>query len=155
MTLVDFNREDLLYIAINMREEDRKEIFATKWHDDPIALVDECCSLPALYNNAVIVKKERPIAIIGAMPCWPGVWSAWLFGTDEFDKISLSLTKWVKKVFIPTLQTKAHRAECRAICSNTAAIRWLETCGGTREATLKGFGKNKEDFYVYAWQHNQ
>ena len=45
----------------------------------------------------------------------------------------------------------AHRAECMSLASLADNHRWLEMLGARREATLRGFGKNGEDFHLYAW----
>lgn len=152
MTLVDANYPDLLYLAKNMREMDRREIFATKWSERPEDLATECMA-PAVSAFCKIGVLKKPVVAIGAVPIWPGVWSVWMFATPEFHKVSLSLHRYVVKIFAPTLRANCHRAECRSLSSHTEAHAWMTSLGAAHEATLKGFGKNREDFHVFAW-HN-
>lgn len=154
MTLAKPSFEDLLYVASHMRADDKMEVFATRWNDDPAALAADAMN-PVLTPFAWIASKENPIAAIGAYPAWPGVWNIWMFATDEFPKISLSLSKFVKRRFMPRLKEVGHRGQCYSHEDHHNAHRWLEAMGGEREGTLKAFGKDGKDFHIYAWQgHN-
>src|SRR5690242_9422527 len=114
-------RPALLYIASNMREWDRREIYATRWDDNPEKLADDCLK----YGFGWVFVDDHPIAAVGAAPMHPGVWSVWCFGTDEFKKAGLGLTKHIKRVIIPTLAEKmgAHRAQCFSIEGHVDAQR--------------------------------
>jgi hypothetical protein len=151
--IVPGDRDALIHICANMREWDRREIYATRWNDDPAALADECLSAG---DFAYIFGTDEPIGIIGAVPLWPGVWSVFLFGTDNVKHVGLPLTKWVKRVMMPTLieDMGCHRAECRSIEGHTDAQSWLEHLGVRRESSLPGYGRNGEDFWVYAWRRD-
>lgn len=143
-------RPAVLYIAENMREWDRREIYATRWDTDPGSLANAAMAGGAF---AWVAGLERPIAALGAVPCWPGVWSVWMFATNEFDKIGLSLTKHVKRRMMPALRaTGGHRAECRSLEDYQVANAWLEHLGATVEAKLKRYGRNGEDFRLYVWR---
>lgn len=140
-------RPAVAYVAANMREMDRREIFATRWGDDTEALVDQVLQCGAF---AYVASLERPIAAIGASPIWPGVWSVWMFATDEIDKIGLSLTRLARRRIIPTLRSVgAHRVECRSLEGYDVANAWLESLGAKEEAKLLKYGRNGEDFRLY------
>lgn len=150
MNLTELNYDDLLFIATNMRDDDKKEIYATRWSNSPIDLARDGMQFsPWSY----IVHLERPICAIGAAPMHPGVWAVWMFATDEFPLIGLSLTKWVKRAFMPSLRYFGHRAECRSWSGHHSAHKWLENLGAIRESVLKDYGKNREDFYLYVWRN--
>lgn len=136
------------YVALRLREADAREIYATRWSDDPEALaLDAAAAVPGF-----VCGLERPIAAIGAVPMYPGVWNVWMFATDEFPRIGVSMTKLMKRVMIPNLQKiGGHRAECRSIEGHTEAHKWLELLGARREAEHLKAGKNGETFYTYAW----
>lgn len=145
---------DLAYIAINMREWDRKEIFATLNSEQP---VDFAQFVMRISDVAHIAYKDRtPVAAVGAHEMWPGVWSVWAFGTDRFSEVGLSLTRFVRKTLIPALiKAGAHRGECRSIEGHTEAHRWLEALGMQREAEHPGMGKSGETFYTYSRLHTK
>jgi RimJ/RimL family protein N-acetyltransferase len=142
------------YVATFMRDADRGEIFAGRWRTDPNQLAVDCT---AIGDFGWVAKKNgTPIAVVGAVPVHPGVWSVFMFATDDFRQISISLTKFVKRVMIPALvQSGAHRAECKSMEGHEEAHRWLELLGAEREATHPEYGRNRETFHTYVWRrHN-
>lgn len=140
---------ELRFVAQNMRAADRKEIFATMWNDDPDMLSKNCLNTSA--GMSWTMGKNVPIAAVGAFPCWPGVWSVWMFATDRFPEVGLSMTKFIKKRMIPAIWNHAHRAQCHSIYDHADAHKWLESLGAQRESVLKAYGKGGEDFYCYTW----
>lgn len=143
------NPAKLAHVAENMREWDRREIFATRADDDPAALCDD---VRRCGNISWVAGLERPIAAFGCAPMWPGVWSMWLFATDEFGRIGISVTKLVTRTIVPMMiEAGAHRLEARSMEGHADAQRWLEVIGAKREGTLVRYGRGREDFHVYAW----
>lgn len=139
----------LEHVCANMREWDRREIFATRWDDDPRALAADI--MRAGTFGWLVGLHGEPIAAIGAMPMWPGVWSPWCLGTDKFKHSGLCLTRLTRRVILPTLfgRMNAHRLECRSMVGHTQAQQWLIRSFGARvEAELKGYGRQGEDFLL-------
>lgn len=138
-------------IARNMREWDKREIYATRCNDDP----DEVAEFALACGKVswVAGRGDKAIAAFGCAPLWPGVWSMWLFATDDFNQIGISVTRLVKKSIVPMLfDAGAHRLEARSMEGHTDAQRWLEVIGAQREGgPLRGFGREGQDFHVYTW----
>lgn len=154
--LLPVNDGDLLYIVRNMREKDREEIFATRWADSANVLVEDCLRVAALPSSYTIMAYHngRPAAILGGVEHWPGTWDVWAFGTDEFDLVAFSLTKHIRRVFIPTLLARGlRRAHCRSLSTHKKAHAWLHDLGARRsdDRVLKGWGKNGESFIMFEW----
>lgn len=144
--------DEALFVAKNMREWDKKEIYATRWNDDPSDVAQDCVWLGEF---GWIASDPEPIAVIGAGPCHPGVWNVHMFATDNFSKIAISLTKFVKRVIIPSLAASgAHRVECKSMDGHEDAQRWLEFLGAQRESTLPEYGREAEDFHLYVWRRD-
>lgn len=142
--------DHVLAVARAMREADRQEIFATRLGDDPEALAAEMLATGPVAWVAGL--DEEPIAAFGCAPMWEGVWSMWLMATDDFHHIGLSVTKLVTRYIVPMLfDAGAHRLEARSMEGHDDAQRWLEVIGAQREATLKGYGREGQDFHVYTW----
>lgn len=140
----------LPHIVENMREWDRREISAMRIGGSLLAVPTECIRLGEI---AWVAGDERPIAAFGCAPLWEGVWSMWLFATDEFNKIGIFVTRFVLRAIIPQLWASgAHRLECRSMEGHEDAQRWLELIGAKREGTLFEYGRGREDFHVYAWR---
>lgn len=146
------NRPELVFpVAENMRAADRAEIFATRFDDSAERLAGEAIQTGSLIGW--VAGLEEPIAAFGCHMLWPGVYSMWLFATDSFHQIGLPVTRLVIRDIVPMLfEGGAHRLEARSMEGHTDAQRWLETVGARREATLKGYGRDGQDFHVYAWE---
>ena len=138
------------HVARNLRAWDRQEIFATRNDDDPDALA--AAALGCGRISWVAGRGEDPIAAYGCAPLWQGVWSMWLFATDEFHQIGIGVTKMVTRSIVPMMfDAGAHRLEARSMEGHDDAQRWLEVIGARREATLKAFGREGQDFHIYTW----
>jgi len=146
--------EDVRHIAEHMRPCDREEIFATQWDDDPAAFTERFCAVAMNFCWVARVDDE-PVALIGAVPQHPGVWSVFMFATDRFPEVKILLTRHVKRIIIPTLRedSKAHLAFCYSLDRHTAAHKWLECLGAKRELVIPEFGKNRETFYMFTWRN--
>lgn len=143
------DKKDVLHVCNNLRAADAQEIFSQCNHDSISLLADE------IFRNwgdswVAYTPSGNPAALFGALRMWPGVWSAWLIGTDEFPKVGLSITKFIHREMIPMLKAAGcHRCEARSMAGYTWSHEWLESLGAIEEATLKGYGKGKEDFLIY------
>lgn len=145
-----YTYENIYEVAANMRAEDAREIFATRWSDDPHNLTNHC--LPAEDFAWVFGDEDGPIAVVGAVPSWPQVWSVFMFATNRFAKIGLGLTRHVKRVMIPAMvDVGVHRASCYSIEGHDEAHRWLKVLGASIGHSCKFFGKGGETFHCFEW----
>lgn len=142
--------EDVLFVAQNMRERDKDEIYATQWTDSPEELAHN-----AMHSGAFrwgVYADGVPVAMIGAAPRWPGVWTAWAFGTRDWKHVALTITRHVKRFMFPALLNHgAHRVDAYALESHTEANKWLKALGATPGKPLAEWGKNGETFVCYSW----
>jgi len=144
------------YVARHMRQKDHDEVFACRWNDEVDRLVEDSCWFKELAWNAFY--KDEPVAALGLSPVRPGVYTCWLYATDKFDKISISLTKFAKSVMIPAMiERHAHRVYCYSMEGHDQAQRWLDHLGVKREHEAKGYGRAGETFFCHVWrpQHVQ
>lgn len=146
--------DDLRHIVENMRANDWREISACRWDDDKERFLYDFhhrLQCGAVWWLAWL--DERPVAVVGVMPCWPGVWSALMFATDEFPLIAKRLTRAIAKSIIPTLAEAGgfHRVSCNSIADYPEVHRWLRSLGAKEEALIPGHGKNQEDFITFSF----
>jgi hypothetical protein len=142
--------ETVRHVCLNMRQADAEEIFATSWHDDKERFAQEVMGWQTPF--AWVLGAEEPIAIIGAVQMWPRFWSVFCLATDKIKQIGLPLSWFAAKIMIPAIrEAGVNRGEAVSLSTHHEAHRWMEALGGTREAVLKGYGKNGEDFVVYRW----
>lgn len=140
----------LSYVVENMREMDATEIFAMRWSDDPMAVVDACLTMPGI--GYLFYYDGVPVAVVGAMFERPGVANVYMFATDLFPKVGKLMTKFIVRVIIPALvETGIHRAHCLALESYSEVHRWLEALGAKRESTLTAYGRDQENFVCFVW----
>lgn len=136
-------------IAANMREWDRREIFATRGDDGPDRLAAGV--LGTVGPKWVAWLGDEPVAAIGCAAMWPGLMSPWCFATDKFRQTHLLLTRLAKQVIIPMArEAGTHRLEVKTMEGHTDAQAWLKRAfGAHHEATHPGFGRNRETFFTY------
>lgn len=143
----------LTYIAKFLRERDREEVFALRYDEDPARLAMDTYNCGDFQWIAYL--DGRPVASIGAFPVWPNVWTVWAYGTDDWPKVALTLTKHVRRFMIPGLvNAGARRAHCFAMASHDDARRWLTALGAEEEAKLDNYGKDGQAFVCYSWRRS-
>lgn len=144
----------LNYIMVRLREDDLREARATHPSDSPLDWASML--FQAGDFQWVAWHDGEPVASVGAMLRWPGVWSAWCLGTDKFPKVALSVTKHITRVMLPAVRAAGmHRADCFCLADYDKARRWLERMGAREEATLAKWGKNGETFVSYVWLRDE
>lgn len=150
MKIEALTRAGALYVAQRMRADDAREIHAARWNEDAGELADDCMACAPL---AWMATHGAPVAVFGASQHRPGVVGAWMFATDDFRAVAISVTRFMKRVMFPALvQSGVHRIQAESIDSHTATHRWLERCFGAQlEAVHPGFGRRAETFYTFAW----
>ncbi|CAB4163723.1 hypothetical protein UFOVP806_42 [uncultured Caudovirales phage] len=153
MSLDDIEPVALLHIVKNMRAADAHEIFSTTNARTPEEYTDEMMMLQRGGLAGWIASQDGvPIAALGIMPMWQNVVTVWMFATDDFPKIALQLTRFVRRNMVPSFANAGiHRAQCFSMNGHVVAQRWLTILGAKRECVVKSFGSNKEDFTLYSW----
>ena len=148
----DITREDIAHIVRNLRDRDRREIFALRWDDDEGELVDRTLAIAGPMWR-VWRYQDEPVAINGVLPLRAGVVSAAAFGTDKWSHVVRPMIRWSRDWVIPRLKFHGyHRGEACALAANVDGRRFIELLGGRVEAYLHKYGRNREDFVLYAWR---
>ena len=138
------------YVAKFMRAIDRQELEATSPNMDPHELAKNIMDKAAMVFVAKVDKI--PVSCWGMVPLWPGVGYAFAFGTDDWGKALLAMTKHVGGFMVRFLLDNGyHRIEARSLASRDDVGRWLEIFGAEAEAVLRGSGARGEDFILYRW----
>lgn len=140
-------------IAQALRQRDKDELYALAWEEDPFDLARRTAAMGEF--QWIARWRSTPVASIGAVPVWPGVWTVWAYGTDEWPRVVRLLTRHVRRFMIPALMNAgAHRAHCYALRDNEDACRWLGYLGARMDAVLDNFGKNGQTFVIYSWRRD-
>lgn len=137
-----------------MRQEDRTEIFGLRNHDNPLLLAAEVIHYATYGHAAISTYQGRPNAVIGCMPLWGGVWSIFSFGTDDWSRSVIELSRYGRKVIRPFIEMRGgHRAQCESHIDHTSAHRWLTVMGAKPEGLLQGYGKDGSSYLMFAWSN--
>jgi RimJ/RimL family protein N-acetyltransferase len=141
----------LAYIAFNMRQADRDEIYNIVGHNNPVILAQQALDASKVGSASVASRQGRPIAVCGFVPLRPGVSTAFAFATDAFPGVALALTRHALRVMKPALlHAGFHRLQCESRADHHDAHRWLETLGFRREGVLRQFGSDGSDYIQFS-----
>lgn len=146
---------DVTYVAAHMRDADRREIYCQRADENAHAM-----AVTMVYTSPVhcyvAFEDGSPVAAFGAGELHPNMWTAWAFGTRRIRRAIPAVSRHIRDHMIPAiLKAGAHRCEVRSIVDHDIAHRWLEGLGAVREAGLPGYGRNGEDFILFAWRRGQ
>lgn len=148
--LPTIDHEVTRFIVENLRPEDRREIDAVSRDESDDARIERYMMLAEFTFWAE--WGERPAGLIGAWPLWPGIWQVYAFGTEDFERVAPTLTKFAKRFMTPALiRAGAHRAQCDSIADHHRAHRWLESMGYENEGAMRKYGRGGETFYRFAY----
>ena len=146
--------EDIMAVALDMRERDLREISALLFVDDKeeIArgLVERYGKHPGVLT---VFHDEKPVCIGALLETRPNVVSALFFATDGFPKVAVPLTRFIRRKLFPRLKADGvHRIEAVSLLDYEQMHRWLKVLGLRQETPpMAGFGKRGESFVQFAW----
>jgi hypothetical protein len=148
---VPVTEDRLRYVIAHLRERDRTEIYALRWDDNEEYLLHTL--LPQCGASCWIWERDGvPVSIQGVIPLRPNVWSMFAFGTDEWPKVVLDMTRHAERVIKPALRrAKVRRVECRALASHTDSLKWLGLLGAHIEGFHELYGRDGELFVTCVW----
>ena len=146
MTLRALDLPDVWAVARAMRDADRREIFATRFDEDALALAEDLIASDPV--GAIVAAADgTAVAALGGIEMWPGMWSLWMFATDRWPEVAKETTRFAKSVLWPALlRLGLRRGECRSAVDHETAHRWLRFLGGDVEALYPAYGKGGETF---------
>ncbi len=148
--IIEARYPDVVEVARNMRDLDAEEIWPVT-----VAQTPETLAVGTVAGNGlkfIARYGETPVATWGATETRPKVAQVWMFATDLWPKVALSVTRHINQVVMPTLIDAGFvRAECWSHDNHHVAHRWLELLGAVREATVEDYGQNRVPYHCYSW----
>lgn len=142
--------QDVLHVALNMREEDRAEVMATSWTDSPFDFAADCMRAPG-SRLAVRDRDGVPFCIGGVALHQPGVGQAWLVGTNDIGRHGVEVAHITKRLFRALFDDGVvHRIQAHSAANHTWAHKWLGLVGLKEESRLPKYGKAGEEFIVFS-----
>lgn len=145
--------DDVFAVALNMRERDFEE-FTRIWPFDARDRLAHAMADRYGGRDDVLCGflDGRPVCIGGTLESRPGVITLLFFATDEFPKIALPITRFIRRELFPRFfAAGVHRIEAVALASYVTVHGWLRTLGLQPETgPLKGYGKGGEAFIQFS-----
>lgn len=144
---------DASYIAANLRPEDAREIVCL-WKDWDTRKLGYCAVETAVADMAWSAwYGGQPAVAFGfshASAFDPDHWQAWAFGTGRFKRCVPTMTRYLQSVR-SRIEKDCRRLQAITHTEHVSAHRWIEGFGGRQEGLLRCYGRNGEDFAIYAW----
>lgn len=152
MTIKPASVSDIRQVASNMRERDLEEFSATTYANTREELAE---LLAARYGAAGDVLcgyyAGKPTCIGGTYELWPNVITLLFYATDDFPKIGLGVSRFIKKNLFPRFfALGVNRIQAVSHAEHAEAHRWLKVLGLEKEAEFPKYGKGGETFYQFA-----
>lgn len=152
--LVPATYGEVVFIARRMRALDAEEILPLTWSGTPEDLAAGVVMSNSL--KTVALSGGVPVAAYGAGLMRPLIYSVWMFSTDRWSEVALSVTKDIRRRMMPEmLDSGAVRAQCWSMDGHDVAHRWLELLGAVREASIEDYGPTRKTFHCYSWTRSR
>lgn len=145
---------DIAWIVANMRELDRREVYAARWTDDDADLIEDLKASRAMMIRleALCSAAGEPVALLGVWLASPGAGTALMIATDDWPSIAPAAHRHVVTRFLPLVcAPNLRRLECRAWSGHAVSRAWLARLGFVEEGLCRQLGKGGEDFVQLAW----
>ena len=140
---------DVLDVSLSMRSDDLAEVMATRWNEDPFEFAAECMRAPGV--RLVARHEGVPVAVGGVATWQPGVGQAWMVGTEDVGLVGVEIAHACRKSIKALFETGTiHRIQAFSAATHKRAHRWLRAIGLHEESRLPMYGKNGEEFIIFA-----
>ena len=147
----DSNDDDALYIGLNMREADKKEIWASHNHRPLEAMK---LSLDESFMCLTVLDRKVPVLMFGIVPrsLLGETATIWMLATDGINNIKRRFVRHSRsfiKIFLgyfPILENYVYE-------ENIKSIEWLMMCGAKIEEAMP-FGIEQKLFRRFTFTRN-
>lgn len=145
---------DLEYVCLHMRARDQEEIYGMLPHDNPCRLAWESYHHILNFGRGRIAwHNGKPAAIAAFTESWPGCWSVWMFGTDDFKLCAIPLLRWFRNEAREILTVcQGRRLQCDSIVGYDEAHKMIQAFGGVPEGPpMEDYGKGGQAYQRFVW----
>ena len=97
-----------------------------------------------------IIDQGKVALSFGIYPIWPGLGEGWMVPSNHIDGRAIALVRGARQLFNeigPAMQLR--RLQFMVRSSHLQAVKFAETLYFTREATLRAYGPEGDDYFVY------
>ena len=147
---------DITYVAAHMRERDQQEILGVLPEDArPVQAGALCWQVSGPEWSWTAWHNGSPVCAFGLSPqspLTPWLWCAWAFGTNQMRRAIPAVSRFAYLNWPVMLRSVgATRVEVRSLETHDIAHRWLASLGARREALCRSYGRNGENYELWAF----
>lgn len=156
--LADLDLMSMEFLAYNMRENDRTEIFALIDHDNPWRFAWDAFHLVLNKGRGKVSwVNGKPAAMAAFVEERPGVWQVWMCGTNDFKAAAMPLLRWFRKEANDILGVcNGHRLQCDSRVGYDEAHKMIVAMGGIAEGPpMRRYGKDGADYQRFVWLNGE
>ena len=98
-----------------------------------------------------VLVKGKPVLSFGIYPIWDGLAEGWMIPSNLIDRNAVATVKGARRIFYHVgIAMGLRRLQFLVRSSNLPACRFAEVLYFEREATLRSYGPEGDDYHVYA-----
>lgn len=144
------------WIAANMRPIDKDEIHCQMIDPTAAKIAHSQISMSPRFAYVASINDE-PVCAYGLAEWQPGVGHLWAFGTKKIYGAIRDVTDHINDGIYEDVfsDSSVHRVECRSISTHVSAHRWIEKIRLKFITDLPCYGKDAEDFKLFALTRNE
>lgn len=150
------NVRDVSFIAGNLRENDKTEVLCQLPASITQQQIGYICTRPG--SSFVAYLDGKPVMVFGFDPMTlaGNALNAWAFGTKDSHKVIHSITLWIRDYLLRDwINQGVTRLEARSYAGHIEAHRWLKSAGAIEEGPLHDYGRDGEQFILFAWHKSR
>ena len=144
------------WIAAHMRDIDKQELYCQVKEEKPTIIAYMQLNTSPRFSYTASIAGE-PVMAFGLAEWQPGIAHLWAFGTKRMYGAIKKVTDFINNDIYGQVfaDSSIHRVECRSISTHLSAHRWIEKIGLHFVTDLPCYGKNAEDFKLFALTRNE
>lgn len=151
VTRMDYPRHQI----VRWELEHYKQIDLNKHHNDLIKNFYDYPSYLASFashgDSFTAICDGIVYAMFGCFPLWHGVSEAWLIPSRHIKRKTIALHRGARLFFDYYAKKKdLKRLQFTVHSTNFQAVRWAKRCYFNQEGTMKQYGPDGNDYYMFA-----
>lgn len=153
------SHHDIDHVCRQLRPSDRAEVQAVRFDErmgEFAAFLDASRYGAVQFLAAGARSSAFPAVLFGVWQWAPGNGMAQLVGTKDFYRIAGTLTRYMRREFIPAMHRAGlNRVTVHAMTAFEDNCRWIESLGAVPECDCKNWGKDGQTYRQYVWHRKE
>lgn len=141
---------DMRVVCAAMRDADRRDVFPLRWNDDASAFADDLWR--AAEEARTFLTDGRPAAICAWRRLTPAAAQLAMIATTDWPDLAQAVARATLRFLRRDMaRLGLRRVEACGRADAPALRLWLDDLGFHESARLRAYGRDGEDFAVFAY----